>query len=414
MYKAFVSSTFDDLLKHRSEVIRTIQASGIQVDPMESWQADRATPGEFSSNRMVNCDICILLVAFRRGTVPTGEARSIVQIEYDEARRRGIDVLPFLLRDDVSVGTGGWPLEFDERDKDPAVAQWRLQLRHSHGLGDFGVDPKSLRIEAALARWVIQRVADRNKMQRRATLAVSGALLSVIAILIAWIGYVYTTPSQRSAMHGRFLAFHDPAVFNSSPEARYLIARVLPDRDALVHNTNFSKEIRDTRESFDILINNGQFIKNYQSENFRYLVQRGVHLRFVISDYTAAGRSFESFHLATGLSVVESKEGSREWRSYLLKLQKEIASEPGKFHGSLAIRWNPKPLLYTMWIRDWSTSGSPSALGHLGVHLYRGQTHWPVFRTSFRDGMELINNLHEEFEAAWAGSTPELENPSRQ
>ena len=185
MYKAFVSSTFDDLLKHRSEVIRTIQASGIQVDPMESWQADRATPGEFSSNRMVNCDICILLVAFRRGTVPTGEARSIVQIEYDEARRRGIDVLPFLLRDDVSVGTGGWPLEFDERDKDPAVAQWRLQLRHSHGLGDFGVDPKSLRIEAALARWVIQRVADRSKMQRRATLAVSGALLSVIALLTA-------------------------------------------------------------------------------------------------------------------------------------------------------------------------------------------------------------------------------------
>ena len=251
-------------------------------------------------------------------------------------------------------------------------------------------------------------------MQRRATLAVSGALLSAIAILIAWIGYVYTTPSQRSAMHGRFLAFHDPEVFNSSPEARYQIARVLADRDALVHNTNFSKEIHDAEETFDILINNGQFIKNYHAENFRNLVKRGVRLRIVISDYTAAGRSFESFHLATGISVVESKEGSREWRSYLLKLQKEIASEPGKFHGSLAIRWNPKPLLYTMWIRDWSTSGSPSALGHLGVHLYRGQTHWPVFRTSFRDGMELINNLHEEFEAAWAGSTPELENPSRQ
>lgn len=414
MFRAFVSSTFDDLLDHRKEVIRTIQAAGIQVDPMESWQADRATPGEFSADRLANCDICILLVAFRRGTVPPGQSRSIVQIEYDEARRRGIDILPFLLRDDSPVGLGGWPSNFDERRTDPAIVAWRSQLRQSHGLGDFGVEPASLRIEAALARWVVQRVADRNKSWRRAGLATTGAILLVTSVLVAWATYVYTTPSQRSSMHGRFLAFHDPVVFNSSTDGRYQIVRVLANRDALVRNTNFPEELGATQETLDILVNNAAYVRTAQAENIRNLLRRGVRLRLILLDYTVKGDSFEAFHRATGISVAGTREESREMRAYLMRLQQEIASQPGQFRGSLEFRWNPRPLFYTMWIRDWRAGGHPNELGHLSVHFYRGETQWPVFRTSSTDGLALIDNMHEEFNTAWAGSTPDLQNRSLQ
>ncbi|MFI3221150.1 MAG: DUF4062 domain-containing protein, partial [Methylococcales bacterium] len=108
MYKAFVSSTFEDLHFHRTEVIRTLQAAGFQVDPMESWQADREAPHKFSAERLNGCKVCILIVAFRRGHIPAGKHRSITQIEYDEARRRRIDVLPFLLSEQTSVGDSGW------------------------------------------------------------------------------------------------------------------------------------------------------------------------------------------------------------------------------------------------------------------------------------------------------------------
>lgn len=414
MYRAFVSSTFADLLEHRSEVIRTIQATGIHVDPMENWQADRAAPDEFSAERLANCDLCLLLVAFRRGTVPSGQSRSIVQIEYDEARRRGIDVLPFLLRDDTVVGADGWPPAFDERATDPAIGQWRAQLKQSHGVGEFGVHPGSLRIEAALARWVVQRVADRNRRWRYAGLAAAAAMLLVAAVLVVSTWYVYTTPAQRSSVHGRFLAFHDPAVFNSSADGRYQIARVLADRKALTSSTRFGQELAATQETLDMLINNAQYIRTSQAETFRDMIRRGVRVRFILLDYTAAGDSFDAFHRATGISVAATREGSREMRTYLLQLREEIAAHPEQYRGSMEFRWNARPLLYTMWIRDWRAGGNPAALGHLSVHFYRGETHWPVFRTSSTDGRDLIDSMHTEFETAWAASRPDLQNPNLQ
>lgn len=411
MYRAFVSSTYDDLLDHRAEVIRTVQAAGIQVDPMENWQADRAAPGEFSAKRIENCDLCILVVAFRRGTVPPGQGRSIVQIEYDEARRRGIDVLPFLLRDDVHAGPGGWPPEFDDRTRDPAVAEWRAELRRSHGLGDFGTDPKSLRVEAALARWVVQRVADRDKAVRRARLALAGAVLAGIVISTAWIAYLYLDAGQRSAMLGRFLAFHDPAAFNSSKDGRYQIARLLADRPALTGNTNLLLDFRGTKESLDILVNNAQYIRTSQTETFRELIRRGVRVRLILLDYTTKSGSYEAFHRATGISVAESMEGSRIIRAFLIQLRKEMVDDPGRYRGSLEFRWNPKPLLYTMWIRDWRDGGNPNVLGHLAMHFYRGEAHWPAIRVSSVDGPGMLDNMHEEFETAWAASTAEVENP---
>jgi len=62
-------------------------------------------------------------------------------------------------------------------------------------------------------------------------------------------------------------------------------------------------------------------------------------------------------------------------------------------------RWNVNPLFYTSWIRDW---GTQEAIGHLGVHFYRGQEYFPNFRVSMRDGGRTLTNMQTEFEKAWA------------
>ena len=36
-YKAFVSSTYEDLKDHRQHVIKALKDAGISVDPMENW-----------------------------------------------------------------------------------------------------------------------------------------------------------------------------------------------------------------------------------------------------------------------------------------------------------------------------------------------------------------------------------------
>jgi hypothetical protein len=117
---------------------------------MEDWTADADEPRRFSVDRLEGCDLCVLLVAFRRGFVPPGEPRSITQLEYESAVGQGIDVLPFLLDENAP-----WPRRFDELDEE--LKRWRTELSTRHGRGVFGYEPTSVPIAPALTRWVTAR-----------------------------------------------------------------------------------------------------------------------------------------------------------------------------------------------------------------------------------------------------------------
>ena len=146
-YKAFVSSTFEDLKDHRAHVIRSLRRAGFFVDPMEEWSADSEEPKRFSQDRLSGCDLCVLLVAFRRGSVPEGDTRSITQMEYDTAVKQGVDIVPFMLAEDAP-----WPRKFDELDKDPDVRTWRELLKKNHGVESFSLEPRSINLTGTLGR----------------------------------------------------------------------------------------------------------------------------------------------------------------------------------------------------------------------------------------------------------------------
>jgi len=153
-YRAFVSSTFEDLKPHRAHVINSLRLAGFVVDPMEDWAADPDEPKQFSQARLDGCDLCVLLVAFRRGCVPDGETRSITQLEYDAAIQQGVDVLPFLLEEKAP-----WSHEFYELDKDPEIKQWREALAKNHGVEFFSLDPRSIDMTGTLGRWLTRKNA---------------------------------------------------------------------------------------------------------------------------------------------------------------------------------------------------------------------------------------------------------------
>jgi len=148
-YKAFVSSTFEDLKDHRKEVIASLRKAGIVVDPMEDWTAASDEPKKFSQDRIKDCDLCVLLVAFRRGHLPKSGRFSITQLEYQAAVDSAIDVLVFMLEEDSP-----WPRKFDELDSDPGMRRWRAKLKEDRGVGFFGLNPNSVEIAPALTRWI--------------------------------------------------------------------------------------------------------------------------------------------------------------------------------------------------------------------------------------------------------------------
>ena len=152
--RVFVSSTFEDLKTHRARVIDWLRKSHLSVDPMEDWTASTEEPKEFSKKRVEGCQLCVLLVGFRRGYVPEGEQLSITQMEHRAAVELGIDVLPFLLRDDAMC----YP-KFDEREKDSEIVQWRQSLQKQKGVGFFTHEPESLDVGPAIMRWLQERQA---------------------------------------------------------------------------------------------------------------------------------------------------------------------------------------------------------------------------------------------------------------
>jgi len=153
--KVFVSSTYVDLKAHRQRVIAQLRRAGYQVDPMEDWTSDADEPKRFSLDRLDGCQACILLVGFRRGFVPPGQARSITQMEYDHAIDRRIDVLPFLLHDGVT----GWPEPYDDRTNDPLLREWREYLGLHHGVEQFTAEPTSIDVLPAFSRWQARQYA---------------------------------------------------------------------------------------------------------------------------------------------------------------------------------------------------------------------------------------------------------------
>ena len=151
-YKVFVSSTFKDLKDHRAHVIQSLRNAGLFVDPMENWTADSDEPKMFSQDRLADCDLCVLLVAFRRGFVPEGETLSITQMEYEAALRQGVEVLVYQLDDHAK-----WWANYDEREKDPGLKEWRSNLGKRHGAEFFTDDPCSINMTGALGRWFLKK-----------------------------------------------------------------------------------------------------------------------------------------------------------------------------------------------------------------------------------------------------------------
>lgn len=400
-YRAFVSSTFQDLREHRKHVIESLRKSGLDVEAMEEFSADSKTPRDFCAARMKYCNLCVLIVGLRRGLKPPGEDLSFTQIEYEEALKQRIDVLPFLLSESVA-NAGSWPQQFDERQTDDEIRNWRVMLRERHIVREFDERAQSINIDSAIARWVVDIESTRAARFRRNVKMLCAVFAMGVLALGFYFLHIYQTPSLRSHYLSRFLAYHDPAIFNSSPNGDYELARALDSYGTLRAETRLSDEVQGTQKSMDLVVNNAQYIRHEQRENFLDIIHRGGRVRILLWDYTdqhGNRASYDAFCRAIGQNPEETCEGTRNVHGEFLDWQEQIKSDRKRYPGKFEFRWNMKPLFYTSWVRDW---GGPEAIGHLGVHFYRGQEYFPNFRVSMRDGSRTLRNMQTEFEKAWA------------
>jgi Sulfatase-modifying factor enzyme 1/Domain of unknown function (DUF4062)/NACHT domain len=186
--RVFLSSTSEDLEAYRAKARDAAIAAGLLPVMMEYFTASGARPplGECMA-KVGECDVLVVIVAHRYGWKPKGARnKSITWLECEEAVRRGIEVLAFLVDDKYD-----WPSSLKESHRiASAVEQGRAtpQLlaevqRDIAKLGEFkqwlngrGIrsafsTPDDLRgkVESALREWrsrnresggPVERVAD--------------------------------------------------------------------------------------------------------------------------------------------------------------------------------------------------------------------------------------------------------------
>ena len=136
------------------------------------WAASETPPAEESLRRLRSSDLVILLVAHRYGTVRPPSLKSVTELEIDEAVRRGIPILAF-----VVDPAHPWPP--DQIDTDPGtrelLAQFTGKVRDWVVVNTFS-SPESLElaITRALAVYVSRhRQADLPPYARQRMVEVS-------------------------------------------------------------------------------------------------------------------------------------------------------------------------------------------------------------------------------------------------
>src|SRR6185312_4059315 len=96
MLRIFVGCTSRDLEKHRDAVRREIDAFDEHPVVMGDFSARDGDAVDVSLERLRSCNVYILLLAWRYGTIPPDETLSVTHLEYRAAKDAGMPRLIFL------------------------------------------------------------------------------------------------------------------------------------------------------------------------------------------------------------------------------------------------------------------------------------------------------------------------------
>lgn len=94
-YTVFLSSTYDDLIEERHEVIRVLLEMNCIPCSMENFPADDDKQIEFIKSVIDECDYYIVIIAGRYGSIGKG-GKSYTEIEYRYAKEKGIPIAAFI------------------------------------------------------------------------------------------------------------------------------------------------------------------------------------------------------------------------------------------------------------------------------------------------------------------------------
>ncbi len=104
-YQVFVSSTYEDLIEERLEVMKALLELDCILCGMEYFPAANESQWTFIKNLIDACDYCVVIIGGRYGS-EAPEGKSYTQKEYEYALSKDIPTIGFIHRDRNSLPAG--------------------------------------------------------------------------------------------------------------------------------------------------------------------------------------------------------------------------------------------------------------------------------------------------------------------
>lgn len=151
IWKVFISSTYEDMIPYRnaaSEAITSIEHLPIG---MEHFVSSPEKPLDASLADVRRCNLYVLLVGMRYGTIDEKTGKSYTELEYEEALRNNIPVLAFLIDENECPVL---PKYCDTGEKAEILKTFKKRLNEAHVTARFksSNDLKQLIIRAIEAQ----------------------------------------------------------------------------------------------------------------------------------------------------------------------------------------------------------------------------------------------------------------------
>lgn len=197
----------------------------------------------------------------------------------------------------------------------------------------------------------------------------------------------------------------DQVAFSQGKGGAYQIARVLPNRKALVDETDIVDTISKTKQTFDVVAVSGSVFYN-NLEALRDGLRRGVKFRFLLLDHSNANReNIESYYQHSSIEGNGLEWGtvnSKQAQAVLRQLSEEAKLSQ---NGSIEVRWLQGPFLNSFWVRD---GMGANALGHVELTYHGDATLNPSLRFG-RLSPQMTLSLQKQFDYLWGSELAKSE-----
>jgi tetratricopeptide (TPR) repeat protein len=151
--RVFISSTVQDLQAFREKVRSAIAYLGQFAVDMADFGARDDDAKHVSLDELRKSDIYIGIIAWRYGSIPKGETRSVTHLEYEEAKRLNIPRFLFLAHPETinqDRSTDLFPAELRDTDHKGSILEFRAEIERERVV-DYFTTPDELAREVTSA-----------------------------------------------------------------------------------------------------------------------------------------------------------------------------------------------------------------------------------------------------------------------